>query len=311
VAKTSNYQVAGTFDVSTTGTINDLDFQSCAVIRMTNATLATLTGLKAGYPGQMVTIVATGAGQVNLSHQNAGSAAANRLINAVTSAVTSLAAGVGAATYTYDDTTARWRLVDPLYNLSLTTQAFRLSYDATDFADLTIASNGNVSLAATGSIGSVSITPAAGGAIFLNGATNFATNVTGNKVVTFGPAAPGDAAALLMGFLFSNAQKNWQLSANAFVGGAMQFTPSTVAGGGTFTTPVFTLVDTGVTVNGVTTFQGPARLQAYTVATLPAGVAGYIAYCTDLLAPAFLAIAVGGGAVVGVVFYNGANWVSI
>jgi hypothetical protein len=54
----------------------------------------------------------------------------------------------------------------------------------------------------------------------------------------------------------------------------------------------------------------PATLMGYTVAGLPAGVQGYVAYCTDLLAPTFMANAVGGGAIVGVVFYNGANWVS-
>lgn len=48
----------------------------------------------------------------------------------------------------------------------------------------------------------------------------------------------------------------------------------------------------------------------YTVGTLPAGVTGARAYCTDLLLPTFLAVATGGGAVVGPVFYNGANWVS-
>lgn len=48
----------------------------------------------------------------------------------------------------------------------------------------------------------------------------------------------------------------------------------------------------------------------YTVATLPAGVTGASAYCTDLLLPSFLAVAVGGGAVVGKVFYNGSNWVT-
>jgi hypothetical protein len=111
VSKINHYQVAGTFDVATTGNIDDLDFQSCALIRMTNATLATIRGLKAGYPGQQVVIASIGAGQVNLSHQNAGSAAANRLLNFVTSGVAPLAAGKGVATYEYDETTARWRLV--------------------------------------------------------------------------------------------------------------------------------------------------------------------------------------------------------
>lgn len=51
------------------------------------------------------------------------------------------------------------------------------------------------------------------------------------------------------------------------------------------------------------------RLKGYTVATLPAGTQGDTAYVTDALAPAFLAVVVGGGSVVTPVFYNGTNWV--
>lgn len=53
------------------------------------------------------------------------------------------------------------------------------------------------------------------------------------------------------------------------------------------------------------------RLKGYTVATLPAGTTGDVAYCTDLLTPTFFTAAVGGGAVVGSVFYNGTTWVCI
>lgn len=53
------------------------------------------------------------------------------------------------------------------------------------------------------------------------------------------------------------------------------------------------------------------RLTGYTVAGLPAaGTQGRIAYVTDALAPAFLTIIVGGGAIVSPVFDNGTNWVS-
>lgn len=98
--------------VTTTGNINDLDFSNAALIRMNNASLATIRGLKAGTPGQRVSIVSIGAGQVDLSHQDTGDAtAANRLVNFATSGKTPLAAGVGTATYQYDGTTARWRLV--------------------------------------------------------------------------------------------------------------------------------------------------------------------------------------------------------
>lgn len=52
------------------------------------------------------------------------------------------------------------------------------------------------------------------------------------------------------------------------------------------------------------------RLKGYTVAGLPAGTQGDTAFATDLLTPTFLVAAVGGGAVVGPVFYNGTTWVS-
>ena len=55
---------------------------------------------------------------------------------------------------------------------------------------------------------------------------------------------------------------------------------------------------------------GTVRLKGYTVATLPAGTQGDTVYATDLLTPTYLVAAVGGGAVVGPVFYNGAAWVS-
>ncbi len=69
-------------------------------------------------------------------------------------------------------------------------------------------------------------------------------------------------------------------------------------------TPVLKTTSTAVVTNV------PVRLKGYTVATLPAGTAGDTAYCTDLLAPSLFAVAVGGGAVIGTVFYNGTNWVA-
>lgn len=97
--------------LTTTGNIDDLNFGNADLIRMNNASLSTIRGLRAGTPGQKVTIVSIGADQVNFAHQNTNSAAENRLINYVTSGITPLAAGIGTATYQYDGTTARWRLV--------------------------------------------------------------------------------------------------------------------------------------------------------------------------------------------------------
>jgi hypothetical protein len=80
-------------------------------LRCNNASLLTLSGFAAGTDGQRVDVVSVGAGQVDLAHQNVGSVAANRLLNYATSGNTSLAAGSGTATYEYDITTARWRLI--------------------------------------------------------------------------------------------------------------------------------------------------------------------------------------------------------
>lgn len=53
----------------------------------------------------------------------------------------------------------------------------------------------------------------------------------------------------------------------------------------------------------------PHRLPTYTVATLPAGaVAGWKAFVSDSLAPAFGAVVAGGGAVFIPVYFDGAAW---
>jgi hypothetical protein len=52
----------------------------------------------------------------------------------------------------------------------------------------------------------------------------------------------------------------------------------------------------------------PFVLAAYTVATLPAGPLGAIAYVTDALAPAYNTTVAGGGAFVVPVFFDGSNW---
>lgn len=54
---------------------------------------------------------------------------------------------------------------------------------------------------------------------------------------------------------------------------------------------------------------GVVRLQGYTVATLPAGVAGNLCYVTDALTPTYGSTVVGGGAVVTKVWYNGTNYI--
>jgi len=68
----------------------------------------------------------------------------------------------------------------------------------------------------------------------------------------------------------------------------------------TVTTPTWLFIGGGT---------GPVGLPGYTVATLPAGTQGDVAFVTDATAPTFLATVTGGGAVVTPVFYDGTNWV--
>ena len=63
-------------------------------------------------------------------------------------------------------------------------------------------------------------------------------------------------------------------------------------------------------VGGIAKFNNVVRLKGYTVATLPTGVTGNTAYVTDALTPTYLGTAVGGGAVICKVFYNGTNWIT-
>lgn len=98
--------------VTTTGNIDDLAV-TARIVRMNNASLATIRGIAAGTEGQRVTFVAIGAGQVNFNHQDTNDAtASSRLINMATSAATSLSPVSGAmAEYEYDASTQRWRLI--------------------------------------------------------------------------------------------------------------------------------------------------------------------------------------------------------
>jgi hypothetical protein len=107
-----------TATTTTTGTQNDFapgiasNAAQTTVLRCNNASLLTITGFATGLDGQRLILESIGAGQVDLSHQDAGSSTANRLINFATVGKTSLAAGAGTAEFVYDGTTQRWRLVN-------------------------------------------------------------------------------------------------------------------------------------------------------------------------------------------------------
>lgn len=89
-------------------------------------------------------------------------------------------------------------------------------------------------------------------------------------------------------------------------GGNIVFQTSTVGASGT----TLQTLATRFTIEKLrVTAAVPIKLMGYTVATLPAAPSvGDTAYCTDLLTPTFFTVAVGGGAVTGMVFYDGTIW---
>lgn len=93
-------------------TINDLEFNNADLLKLTNASGGIITGIKAGYDGQILYIVSTGGGNFQFKTENANSSAANRLI-CFSAAGTSgnYITALGTATFQYDAVTARWRMI--------------------------------------------------------------------------------------------------------------------------------------------------------------------------------------------------------
>lgn len=109
------------FTTSATGTINNLDIGTASIVRFTGGSTITLTGMTHVAPGQVVTLVAAGSGNVFLAHASGSSDADKRLINKVNSGPTPLAAsGSGTATYIYDGTGGFWRLASHQQGAPLT-----------------------------------------------------------------------------------------------------------------------------------------------------------------------------------------------
>lgn len=76
----------------------------------TNATDLTITGFTNGNDGDVITVIAAGAGHVLLAPTSGGSTPANQLNNIVKSGNTPLAAGYGIAQYMYFAALGRWKL---------------------------------------------------------------------------------------------------------------------------------------------------------------------------------------------------------
>jgi len=117
-----------------------------------------------------------------------------------------------------------------------------------------------------------------------------ATSYTGSATLTGTPTAP--TATL--------GTNTTQIATTAFVlanaSGASLSANNTFTGENTF--------------SNHTLLGAPIVLKSYTVATLPEGLQGDMAYVTDAVAPTYLVAVVGGGMVKCPVFYNGTTWVS-
>jgi hypothetical protein len=99
--------------ITLTGAQNDVALTAgCALLRVNNASLVTISGFSAGFDGQILRVISVGAGQVDFPHQSTLSVAANRLINMATVGRTPLAPGTGVAAFQYDATAARWKCVE-------------------------------------------------------------------------------------------------------------------------------------------------------------------------------------------------------
>lgn len=83
---------------------------NAAIWRISSDAARTITGIAAGKSGQRIILVNVGSFSITLSNQDVLSAAANRIITGTGASV--VLAADDAAELLYDDTTARWRIVN-------------------------------------------------------------------------------------------------------------------------------------------------------------------------------------------------------
>ena len=146
-----------------------------------------------------------------------------------------------------------------------------------------------------------------------NGAGGFSNAISGND---YAPATSGGSILYGNGAGgFSNVTIGTNLS---FSAGTLNATSSMVypAAGipnstGSAWGTSYAVTGTGnVVLDNKPTIKEPIVGTGFTVATLPAGTIGMRTYVTDALAPTFLGVLVGGGAIKAPAFYNGIAWVA-
>lgn len=88
--------------------------------------------------------------------------------------------------------------------------------------------------------------------------TTYLFQMDGDGDITLGGSPPGNTSAKII-FYKSNSARNWKISTNDTMASSLEFTPSTAAGGGTFTTPLMSLYE-GVVNIGMGNAVGNYRL---------------------------------------------------
>src|SRR6185436_2119710 len=78
-------------DFSTTGSTNNANFGTGALIRLTGASAQTITGIVAGSNGQILTLVNAGSNSATISNLSGSSSAANQISTGTGSDLTLLA----------------------------------------------------------------------------------------------------------------------------------------------------------------------------------------------------------------------------
>jgi hypothetical protein len=129
---------------------------------------------------------------------------------------------------------------------STTSPQLTVAYDGTHSYTIGVASNGNVTLTPTGTLTTIA---GAGGSTFRASATDvWQVGVQG----TTGSSAPG----FKLSNVGASGKYNWLIGAQNNVNNGLEITPSTAVDGGTFSSPVLSITNTGATT--ITSASGSA-----------------------------------------------------
>lgn len=139
--------------------------------------------------------------------------------------------------------------------------------------------------------GSGSLTNQVGFNLVSTGSNSASAQTTYGAKILNSKSGSGTNVALNLSAI--NGSNNYSLLATGFAGFGGNTTPTKA-----------------IDVTGDIQASATMRTGGYTVATLPAGTIGQMAYVTDALTPVYLGALTGGGTTVTPVFYNGTAWVA-